>query len=52
MDSRPIAALTTPGLTLNNGVTMPALGLGIFQSPPAQTTGAIEAAIADGYWLA
>ena len=23
---------TTPALTLNNGVTMPALGLGVFQT--------------------
>ena len=29
---------TTPALTLNNGVTMPALGLGVFQSPPEETT--------------
>ncbi|SDC04940.1 Aldo/keto reductase [Raineyella antarctica] len=36
-------------LTLNNGVTMPALGLGIFQSPPEQTTAAVEAALATGY---
>jgi hypothetical protein len=24
-------------LTLNNGVTMPALGLGVFQTPPDET---------------
>ncbi|WP_090575639.1 aldo/keto reductase [Arthrobacter sp. ov407] len=36
-------------LTLNNGVTMPALGLGVFQSPPEQTTAAAEAALAAGY---
>ncbi len=36
-------------LTLNNGVTMPALGLGVFQSPPEQTTVAVEAALATGY---
>lgn len=36
-------------LTLNNGVTMPALGLGVFQSPPEQTTTAVEAALAAGY---
>jgi 2,5-diketo-D-gluconate reductase A len=38
-----------PMLTLNNGVQMPALGLGVFQTPPEQTTGAVEAALADGY---
>ena len=36
-------------LTLNNGVTMPALGLGVFQSAPEQTTAAVEAALAAGY---
>ncbi|OMH33262.1 aldo/keto reductase [Tersicoccus sp. Bi-70] len=36
-------------LTLNNGVTMPALGLGVFQSPPEETTAAVEAALAAGY---
>ncbi|MEH0109973.1 aldo/keto reductase [Tersicoccus sp. MR15.9] len=36
-------------LTLNNGVTMPALGLGVFQSPPEETTAAVEAALATGY---
>lgn len=30
---------------------MPALGLGIYQSPPEQTTGAVETAIANGYRL-
>ncbi|MDP9695638.1 UNVERIFIED_ORG: diketogulonate reductase-like aldo/keto reductase [Arthrobacter globiformis] len=38
-----------PELTLNNGITMPALGLGVFQSPPEQTTAAVEAALAAGY---
>jgi 2,5-diketo-D-gluconate reductase A len=36
-------------LTLNNGVTMPALGLGVFQSEPEQTTAAVRAALATGY---
>tara|TARA_X000000950_G_scaffold73705_1_gene91863 strand:- start:40320 stop:41180 length:861 start_codon:yes stop_codon:yes gene_type:complete len=34
---------------LNNGVEMPALGLGVFQSPPAETTAAVEEAIRVGY---
>jgi diketogulonate reductase-like aldo/keto reductase len=42
---------TPPTLTLNNGVTMPALGLGVFQSPPEETAAAVGAAIADGYRL-
>jgi diketogulonate reductase-like aldo/keto reductase len=41
----------TPTLTLNNDVTMPALGLGVFQSPPAETTAAVETALRDGYRL-
>ncbi|MBT2568851.1 aldo/keto reductase [Arthrobacter sp. ISL-85] len=36
-------------ITLNNGVTMPALGLGVFQSPPEETTAAVVAALAAGY---
>jgi diketogulonate reductase-like aldo/keto reductase len=40
---------TTPLLTLNNRVTMPAFGLGVYQSPPEQTVGAVEAALASGY---
>jgi diketogulonate reductase-like aldo/keto reductase len=40
---------TTPALTLNNGVTMPALGLGVFQSPPEETAAAVQAALAAGY---
>src|SRR4051812_48829430 len=42
---------TTPALTLNNGVTMPALGLGVFQSPPEETAAAVESALRDGYRL-
>ncbi len=36
-------------LTLNNGVEIPAIGLGVFQTPPDETTAAVEAAIATGY---
>ena len=36
-------------LMLNNGVQMPAIGLGVFQTPPAQTTSAVEAALSTGY---
>jgi diketogulonate reductase-like aldo/keto reductase len=42
---------TTPTLELNNGVQTPALGLGVFQSPPAETVTAVETALADGYRL-
>ena len=30
-------------ITLNNGVEMPILGLGVFQSPPEETVAAVEA---------
>jgi diketogulonate reductase-like aldo/keto reductase len=46
-----MAPVTTPTLELNNGVTMPALGLGVFQSPPEETVTAVEAALAEGYRL-
>jgi diketogulonate reductase-like aldo/keto reductase len=42
---------TVPSLKLNNGVGMPSFGLGVFQSPPDETTQAVEAAIANGYPL-
>jgi diketogulonate reductase-like aldo/keto reductase len=41
----------TPSIVLNNGVELPALGLGVFQSPPAETAHAVEAAIRIGYRL-
>ena len=40
-----------PRITLNNGVELPALGLGVFQNPPAETSAAVEAAIRTGYRL-
>src|SRR5215203_68067 len=36
-------------LTLNNGVVMPALGLGVFQTPPDETRTAVTAALEAGY---
>ena len=36
-------------LTLNNGVVMPALGFGVFQSAPEVTAQAVETALATGY---
>jgi diketogulonate reductase-like aldo/keto reductase len=39
----------TPLLTLNNGVTMPAIGLGVFQTPPDETRDAVAAALSSGY---
>jgi diketogulonate reductase-like aldo/keto reductase len=36
-------------VTLNNGVTLPALGLGVFQTPPDETRDAVTAALKAGY---
>ena len=36
-------------ITLNNGVEMPAIGLGVFQTPPDATTAAVEEALRVGY---
>ncbi|MEW9871303.1 aldo/keto reductase [Arthrobacter sp. HS15c] len=39
----------TPETTLNNGVTIPQLGLGVFQVPPEDTQRIVEDALAAGY---
>ncbi|GAA1971389.1 aldo/keto reductase [Microbacterium deminutum] len=36
-------------ISLNNGVEIPALGLGVFQTPPDETTAAVTAALRSGY---
>lgn len=41
--------MTYPRLTLNNGVVMPALGLGVYQSKPEETTEAVVTALNTGY---
>jgi len=41
--------MSVPTLTLNNGVTMPALGFGVFQTPPEETVSAVETALTTGY---
>jgi len=41
--------MTIPTLTLNNGVTMPALGFGVFQTPPDETMTAVQTALEAGY---
>src|SRR5665213_3529837 len=38
-------------ITLNSGVEMPALGLGVFQTPPDETRDAVRSALAAGYRL-
>jgi diketogulonate reductase-like aldo/keto reductase len=42
-------ATTIKDLLLNNGVTLPPIGLGVFQSPPEETAAAVEAALKTGY---
>jgi diketogulonate reductase-like aldo/keto reductase len=37
--------------SLNNGVAMPALGFGVFQTPPDETRAAVRAALDSGYCL-
>ena len=51
MTKMPTTSERSPLLTLNNGVQIPALGLGVFQTPPEQTVTAVESAIAHGYRL-
>ncbi|MFD6883533.1 aldo/keto reductase [Rhodococcus sp. NPDC060084] len=41
--------MATPLITLNNGVTIPALGFGVFQTPPEQTVAAVTTALDIGY---
>lgn len=41
--------MVVPFLTLNNGVQMPALGYGVFQTPPDETRDAVAEALRVGY---
>jgi 2,5-diketo-D-gluconate reductase A len=41
--------MSIPAITLNNGVALPALGLGVFQTPPDETAIAVEEALRVGY---
>lgn len=40
---------TIPHFTLNNGVPIPAIGFGVFQTPPDETRDAVTAALSAGY---
>ncbi len=42
-------ATTIPSLALGNGVEMPAIGLGVFQTPPEATAAAVVEALRLGY---
>lgn len=44
-------ASVTMNLTLNNGVDMPALGFGVFQTPPETTAATVADALRTGYQL-
>jgi diketogulonate reductase-like aldo/keto reductase len=44
-------AKNVPYLRLKNGVELPALGLGVYLSPPDQTAAAVQTAIESGYRL-
>lgn len=41
--------ITPPHVTLNNGVSMPAIGLGVYQSSPKDTADAVTTALQAGY---
>jgi 2,5-diketo-D-gluconate reductase A len=41
--------MSTPSFTLNNGVQLPAVGFGVFQTPPDETIAAIGTALEAGY---
>lgn len=41
--------MSIPTISLNNDVTMPALGFGVFQTPPEETIAAVETALQTGY---
>src|SRR4051812_28139130 len=41
--------MSVPTFTLNNGVEIPVLGFGVFQTPPAETIKAVDAALQTGY---
>jgi diketogulonate reductase-like aldo/keto reductase len=41
--------MTKNAITLNNGVDIPAIGLGVFQTPPDVTTAVVDEALRQGY---
>jgi diketogulonate reductase-like aldo/keto reductase len=41
--------MSVPTIKLNNGVEMPAIGFGVFQTPPDETIAAVETALEVGY---
>lgn len=41
--------MSVPNFTVNSGVPIPAVGLGVFQIPPDETIAAVKAALQVGY---
>ncbi|MCS5714285.1 aldo/keto reductase [Herbiconiux sp. CPCC 205716] len=41
--------MSIPSFTLNNGVEIPAIGLGVYQSAPDETAAAVQTALRTGY---
>ena len=41
--------MTIPAFTLNNGIEVPVLGFGVYQTPPKQTIEAVRVALETGY---
>jgi len=48
---RPTVEGVNGTIELNNGVAIPALGFGVFQTPPDETVAAVETALRTGYRL-
>jgi diketogulonate reductase-like aldo/keto reductase len=44
-------SITVPTITVNNGVELPALDLGILQTPSDETRDAVRSALEAGYRL-
>ena len=44
-----MSSTTLPTLALNNGVHIPAIGFGVYQTPPEQTVDAVVTALQTGY---
>jgi diketogulonate reductase-like aldo/keto reductase len=44
-----VEGMTNNTITLNNGIEIPAVGLGVFQTPPEETVAAVEKALRCGY---
>ena len=49
MGTHSLEDMSVPGFTLNNGVIIPVLGYGVFQTPPDETVTAVETALRVGY---